>query len=268
MTEPEITSRANQHVQHARAVRDGKHPEMVFVEGLRLAEDVQSSGAMLTEAFVTQEFLEENPRGENLVRSARESGTEIHLVSPGVLESLADTRSPAGIVMLVQRPTTGREVLEEKMAGVPLIVLAHRINNPANAGAILRTAEAAGATGAILTQQSADVFSPKGLRGAMGSSFRLPLWTGASFEEAIGWCKAQGIRTVGAALDAKQDHVEFDWTWRTTLVVGSEGQGLTPGETGGLDELITIPMRPPVESLNVAAAAAILLYEANRQRKP
>jgi TrmH family RNA methyltransferase len=267
MTEPEITSRANQHVQHARAVRDGKHPDLVLVEGLRLTEDAQRSGAVITETFVTQQFLEENPRGQNLIDSVRGSGAEIHLVSPSVLESLADTRSPAGIVLLAERPATGREIMEKTMAGVPLIVIAHRINNPANAGAILRTAEAAGATGAILTQESADVFSPKGLRGAMGSSLRLPLWTGASFDEAIGWCKAQDIRTVGASLDATQNHVDFDWTWRTALVLGSEGHGLNPDEVGAVDELVTIPMQPPVESLNVGAAAAILLYEANRQRK-
>lgn len=267
MTDTEITSRANQHVQHARAVRDGKRPELVFVEGLRLTEEVQSAGAHVTELFVTREFLEENLRGGSVLNSARKAGANIHLVSPSVLESLADTRSPAGIVMLAQRPVTGPEILEAKQSGVPLIVIAHRINNPANAGAILRTAEAAGATGVILTHESADIFAPKGLRGAMGASFRLPLWTGASFDEALDWCKTQGIRTVGAGLGANQSHVEFDWTWRTAAALGSEGHGFTADELARFDELVRIPMRDPVESLNVAVAAGILLYEAVRQRK-
>lgn len=267
MAETEITSRTNQHVQRARHVRDGKDPALVFVEGLRLVEDFLRSGAVIRELFVTAKFAEENTRGEALVGSARAAGAEIHQVSADVLNSIADTKSPAGIIALTERPTTGPEVLEAKLTGVPLIVIAHRINNPANAGAILRTAEAAGATGVIITRESADVFSPKGLRGAMGSSCRLPLWTDATFEAALEWCQRTGIRTVGTTLDAKQSHVEFDWSWRTALVMGSEGHGLNAKESAALDELISIPMREPVESLNVAVAAGIALYEANRQRK-
>jgi TrmH family RNA methyltransferase len=102
----------------------------------------------------------------------------------------------------------------------------------------------------------------------MGSSFRLPLWTGASFEDAIAWCKSQGIGTVGAALGANQSHTEFDWTWRTALVVGAEGEGLSTGETALINETVSIPMQKPVESLNVAVATGIILYEARRQRDP
>jgi TrmH family RNA methyltransferase len=143
----------------------------------------------------------------------------------------------------------------------------HRINNPSNAGAVLRTAEAAGACGAILTEGTTDIFSPKALRGAMGSSFRLPLWTNAPFQEALAWCKEQGINTICADLRAGRAHTEIDWTQPSALVVGAESTGLTTEEMGDTVEAVRIPMHAPVESLNVAVAAAIALYEAARQRK-
>ena len=142
----------------------------------------------------------------------------------------------------------------------------HGINNPANAGAILRTAEAAGATGAVTTHGSTDLFSPKALRGAMGSSFRLPLWTGAEFSEALSWCAERGIRTVSADAVAGRSHTEIDWTRARALIVGAEATGLDAGEIAAADEAVRIPMRPPVESLNLAVATAVVLYEAARQR--
>jgi TrmH family RNA methyltransferase len=149
---------------------------------------------------------------------------------------------------------------------VPLIVVMHGISNPSNAGAILRTAEAAGATGAITTHGSTDLFSPKALRGAMGSSLRLPLWTGAEFAEIIHWCAHRSVRTVCADVRAARSHTEIDWTVPRALILGGETAGLGAGERAAADEALRIPMRAPVESLNVAVAGAIVLYEAARQR--
>lgn len=266
VNEPEITSRSNQHVQQGRAVREGKIEDLVFVEGLRLAEEAQRAGARITDLFFTRKFADENIRGSQLIRAANEAGSAIHLVSPGVLESLADTRSPAGVILLVRRPETGPQRLAILEGTAPLLVIGHRINNPANAGAILRTAEAAGASGVILTQDTADVFSPKGLRGAMGSSFRLPMWTGANFEAAIDWCRTNDIVTVATDANASTEHNDHDWTQRSALILGAEGTGLASDEVAAADAAIRIPMQEPVESLNVAVAAGIILYEARRQR--
>lgn len=266
VNEPEITSRSNQHVQHGRAVREGKFAGLVFVEGPRLAEDVQRAGARITDLFLTRKFADENLRGSQLIQAANETGAAIHLVSPGVMESLADTRSPAGIIMLVNRPETGPQRLMKQAGAAPLLVIGHRINNPANAGAVLRTAEAAGASGVILTKDTADIFAPKGLRGAMGSSFRLPLWTGADLASAIEWCQTNGIITVATDAKAPVNHFEFDWTRPSALILGAEGTGLDPGEIAAAEVTVRIPMQMPVESLNVAVAGGIILYEARRQR--
>ena len=145
-------------------------------------------------------------------------------------------------------------------------MILHGINNPVNVGAILRSAEAAGATGVITTISCAYPFSPKALRGAMGSTFRLSLWKDASFTDAINWCAQHGIRTVAADVQANSRHTDIDWKIPRALIVGSESVGLNNEEIELADETVRVEMHGKVESLNVAVAAAVLLYEAARQR--
>jgi TrmH family RNA methyltransferase len=142
----------------------------------------------------------------------------------------------------------------------------HRINNPVNVGAILRTAEAAGATGAIATQTTTDPLSPKSLRGAMGSAFRLPVWCGATYDDALSWCMERNIQTICADVHAATGYNEVDWRQPSALILGPESSGLSPEEISAASKAVRIPMRGPAESLNVAVATGILLYEAARQR--
>jgi RNA methyltransferase, TrmH family len=265
MSEQIITSRDNALVKRARAVRDGRASELIFVEGVRLCEEALGASLAVQDVICTERIASDE-RGTRLLDAFNEAGKSITTVSEFVFASISDTKTPQGIVALVQRPETNKGALLEKDGEVPLLVILHRINNPSNAGAILRTAEAAGARGAILTQGTTDIFSPKALRGAMGSSFRLPLWTNTSLKEALAWCQEHGVKTICADMRAERAHTEIDWTRATALIVGAESTGLTPQELSLADEALRIPMRSPVESLNVAVAAAIVLYEAARQR--
>jgi TrmH family RNA methyltransferase len=268
MSEKIITSRDNSLVKRARAVRDRLTRERIFVEGLRLCEEAVAAfnANDIMEVIHTERIIGDE-RAAELLTELKTAGVRATIVSESVFASISDTKTPQGIVLLVKRPRTERGALEVSFGEAPLVVVLHRINNPSNAGAILRTAEAAGAIGAILTEGTTDIFSPKALRGAMGSSFRLPLWTGAQFNEALAWCKEQGVKTISASLRAERSHTEIDWTEASALIVGSESTGLTEEEILMADEALRIPMRAPVESLNVAVAAAIVLYEAARQRK-
>jgi TrmH family RNA methyltransferase len=260
----QITSRDNARLKHARAVRDGRVDGEIFVEGLRLAEEA-AQFLDITDFFYTPEFVQ-TARGEELLKKLHNFNSAA--VSQKLLESISDTKTPQGVVLLARKPQTGKEILEKKLKliSAPLFVILHEINNPANAGAILRTAEAAGVAGAILTRKSADVFSPKSLRGAMGAAFRLPLWTNADFDETINFFRANKIKTICADVRAEKKHTEIDWRAASALIVGSEARGLTPEEVGQIDEQTKIPMKAPVESLNAAVAAGIVLYEAARQR--
>ena len=135
-----------------------------------------------------------------------------------------------------------------------------------NVGAILRTAEAAGVTGIITTRNTSDPFSPKSLRGAMGSAFRLPIWRNADFDEAVSWCRERGINLVATDADADLKHTDWDWKRESALLLGPESTGLTSDELRVADQSVKIPMQGEVESLNVSVAAGIILYEAARQR--
>jgi TrmH family RNA methyltransferase len=265
MMQEVITSRENTLAKHARAVRDGKVRELIFVEGVRLCEEALAANLLVEDVLYTSR-VEQDERGAALLRALREVSKRTSAVSEQVLASVSDTKTPQGVVALAARPQTSALVFERVQAEVPLLLIMHRTNNPANAGAVVRTAEAAGATGAVMTAGSTDIHSPKALRGAMGSVFRLPLWTGAEYPEVIAWCRARGIRTVCADARAKRPYTEINWTSPSALVVGPEATGLSDEEAAAADEAVSIPMRPPVESLNVAVASAVLLYEAARQR--
>jgi len=231
---------------------------------VRLCEEALRASVRFESVLYTR-ALAGDERGAALLKSLREVCRDAHVVSEDVLESVSDTKTPQGVVALARRPQTGREAIE-RAAGVPLVVVMHRANNPSNAGAALRVAEAAGATGVVLTKGSTDPLSPKSLRGSMGSAFRVPLWTGPSLEEALGWCAERGIRTVATAAAATSTHTEVDWTKPHAVVVGPEAGGLTDEEVRAANDAVRIPMRDPVESLNLATALAVVLYEAARQR--
>ena len=266
MKAPLVTSRDNPLLRRARAARDRKPPDEIFVEGTRLCEEAFRSPLAVSDVICTESFANTG-RGADLLKLAERRGSRVVLVGEKAFDSLSDTKTPQGVALLAARPRTGPEVLAVGDDKIPLIVVMHRVGNPANAGAILRTAEAAGATGGITTRDSADLFAPKALRGAMGSSFRLPLWTGARWEEVSAWCARHAVRTVSTdAHGAAPSHTEIDWRRPRALVLGAEATGLGAGEMRATDEVVRIPMREPVESLNVAVAAAVLLYEAARQR--
>jgi RNA methyltransferase, TrmH family len=261
-----ITSRQNRLAQRARAARDGREASSIFVEGLRLCEEAARSGLAIEDVLFTEKFAL-GERGARLLADLRaKRGANVAEVSEGVLASVADTKTPQGVVVVARRPATDRENFERALAADPLLVVLHGVGNPANAGAALRVAEAAGADGVVATAGTTDLLSPKSLRGSMGSAFRLPLWTGARFGEVLAWCRGRGVLTVGTDLAAESAHTEIDWTGARAIVCGAEAAGLADAEAASTDLRVRIPMRPPVESLNVAVALAVVLYEAARQR--
>jgi TrmH family RNA methyltransferase len=132
-------------------------------------------------------------------------------------------------------------------------------------GAILRTCEAVDVSGVILSKNSADAFSPKALRGAMGANLRLPLWTNADFFEVLDWAKTEGFGSICADVNAEKSYLEIDWKKPRLLIFGSEAHGLNADEREKTDESLLIPMANNVESLNLAVACGVILFEARKQ---
>jgi TrmH family RNA methyltransferase len=260
-----ITSRDNSLLRQARAVRDGKVDELIYVEGLRLAVEALRSQLEI-EAVIVSQQLAGKEKATAAIDELAKASRRVASVSEKLLESISYTKTPQGIVVLAQRPESSEQRLAQSLQENSLLVVLHQINNPVNVGAILRTAEAAGATGIITTQNTSDPFSPKSLRGAMGSAFRLPIWRDASFAEAVDWLKGKSINVVGAAAHASVRHTDWDWNRKAALLLGPESSGLTTDELKAADQTVSIPMHGEVESLNVSVAAGILLYEAARQR--
>jgi RNA methyltransferase, TrmH family len=260
-----ITSRDNSLLRLARSVRDGKMQEFMFVEGMRLCEEALRSGLEI-EAVIVSDELAGKEKAADLISKLGEVSSRVATVSEKLLESISYTKTPQGIIVLTERPNSGQEHFAAKQKDPVLIVIMHRINNPVNVGAILRTAEAAGATGAIATQNTSDPFSPKSLRGAMGSAFRLPVWFGPTYDEAVAWCSQQEIQTVCAHVHASTSYHEVDWKYPSALIVGPESSGLSREEIALANRAVRIPMQAESESLNVAVATGVLLYEAARVR--
>ena len=261
----QITSRDNSLLREARAVRDGKIYELIYVEGLRLCEEARRSNLTIEAVIVSEELMAKERAASSIAELSRVSKRTAS-VSEKLLESISFTKTPQGIVVLAERPESSKERLAESVVANPLLVVLHQINNPVNVGAILRTAEAAGASGVITTENTSDPFSPKSLRGAMGSAFRLPIWRGPTYLKTIEWCKARGIVTVCADVGGTMAYTAFDWTGARALLLGPESTGFTLEELMQADHAVTIPMHGHAESLNVSVAAGIFLFEAARQR--
>src|ERR1044072_356172 len=260
-----ITSRDNSLLRLARSVRDGKTPEFIFVEGLRLCEEALRSGLAI-EAVIVSDELAVKDKAAALVEKLTTASKRSDFVSEKLLETISYTKTPQGIILLAKGPNSSEQHFANHQQQPPLIVILHRINNPVNVGAILKTPEAAGATGAIATQNTADPFSAKALRGAMGSTFRLPVWCAPSYAEAVGWCSERGVQTVSADVHAASSYEAVNWRQASALILGAESTGLTREEIDAATLAVRIPMQGAAESLNVAVATGVLLYEAARQR--
>lgn len=260
-----ITSRDNPRLIHIRKVRDGRVPDEVFAEGIRLCEEVLRAGLAVTECAVTPEAMR-STRAKTIIGEAVQRGARVNEVPEVLFKSIADTANSQGLILLAHRPATGPERIYE-LKERSLIIFLQRIADPSNLGAIFRTAEAAGVHGIILSSGSADPFSAKALRSSMGSSLRLAVWDRAEIEEFVQWADREGIQVIGADISGKKTYLETDWSQPTAIVLGSEAHGLTDSHLELMSEVVTIPMQNGVESLNLAVSAGILLYEAVRQRR-
>lgn len=255
-----ITSSSNERIKHARRVRDGRERDLIFVEGERLVAECIASSLELHACFTAAE-----PSASRQALVAR-MPCPVFELSESVLESLSDTQNTQGIIVIAGRPFPAVDRFFEGPA--PLILGLDRIQDPGNLGTLIRTAEAAGVNGLFSFAGSADAFSPKTLRSAMGSAFRLPILPDVSGLGTIETCRARGIRSVVATGEAELSHYDFDWSQPTLLILGNEGRGASHEIMNACDARVRIPLHAPVESLNVAAAGAAILFEAVRQRSP
>jgi TrmH family RNA methyltransferase len=261
-----IRSRSNPLVRRLRALKSGveKGSDLALVEGVKLLEEAVASGLEVVEVAASPRALGD-ARARKAIEAARDRRAAVRTVAEDVLAFLSELETSQGVLALARRPAFSEEDLYR---GVPLVVVAVEIQNPGNLGGLVRTAEAAGATGAILTRGCADLLSWKALRGAMGSAFRLPHVDGLDFDTALERLRARGLAIVAAAAEDGERYDTVDFRGPSALLLGNEGTGLPESALRRADTRAAIPMASAVESLNVGVAAGILLFEAARQRRP
>lgn len=208
--------------------------------------------------FVSASFAE---RERELVRAA-----EAEIVEDALFRKMCDTQTPQGILTVAGMPQWDRSQLLGTGGKNPLILILEDVQDPGNVGTMIRTAEGAGVTGIIISKNTADVFSPKVIRATMGSIFRVPLRREETGPELMGWLHDNGIRSYASHLSGKHSYTDENYQGGTAFLIGNEGNGLSPELTAMASERIRIPMEGAVESLNASVAAALLMYEAHRQR--
>jgi TrmH family RNA methyltransferase len=262
-----ITSRENAKLKLARKVREGREKGLIFVEGVRLAEEVLRSEIQIHEVFVAENF-DETERARQLLDRFQDKNASVSGVSENLLQSIADTKTSQGIILICEKPENSLSNFEKNLSTenkLPVVVLLHEVNNPSNLGAIMRTAEAVNVGGIIISKKSADPFSPKSLRASMGAGFRLNVWTNAGFEDGLEWARGKDLIATAADVNASKSYTEIDWKKPRLLVFGSEAHGLAADEFQKIDEGLIVPMENGVESLNLAVSCGIILFEARRQ---
>ena len=257
-----ITSRRNPLVVRFRraARRDAEDDSTVLLEGHRLVEDALAAGVRVDVAAVCA-----GRAGRRAAAAVRrlEPVARVVRVTASVMDALSPAAAPSGLAALASvRPA---RVADAVRVPRPLVVGLRGVQDPGNAGAVIRAVEAGGASG-VVTVGGADPLGWKALRGAMGSAFRLPVARAGDPAEVRRQAAAHGLRTIAAAPRGGTPLPETDLRAPCLVWLGAEGAGLGPEAVEAADEVVSIPMRRPVESLNIAVAAALIVYEAARQR--
>jgi TrmH family RNA methyltransferase len=258
-----IRSRTNTRYRRFRQLRERGSDDLCLLEGPKLVQEALAAGLEPVEVAISPR-AESQERLAPLLADFARRGVLLHRMDASLVASLSESETSQGVVALARRPVFEEDRLYE---GNPLIVVGVAIQDPGNLGGLLRTAEAAGASGAYVTEGSADPLSWKALRGSMGSAFRLPHRRGLTAADAIARLRKRGLAIVGTAAEGGTPYADADWRRPLALLLGNEGAGLPEAVRRQADSVVSIPLWGPVESLNVGVAAGLLLFEAARQRR-
>lgn len=262
-TRPVITSLNNSQIKNLallqRKAKARKEQGLFVVEGIKMIEEARNMG-ILVKTYMSESFYK-----ERLKTPGYFNGLDYEVVSDAVLKQVTDTVTPQGILGTVETPKYSLEQMTDKEDS--FLLLLEDIRDPGNLGTIIRTAEGAGITGIILNRSCADILQPKVVRSTMGSIFRVPYYEAEDFISLLDRLKDKGFTLFAAHLSGELYDTEGSFLGKIGILIGNEANGLSDEASKKAGKLIKIPMAGKVESLNAAIAAAILMYEASRQRR-
>lgn len=260
-----ITSTSNQKVrqvvQWQNKAKERRKTGIFLAEGLKMLEEAPED--WILETYVSENCLEKAKENSYIWKKLLQKRYEI--VSDEVFRKMSDTQTPQGILTVLKRPEYRlNELLKQKN---PLFAVLEDLQDPGNLGTIMRTGEGAGITGVIMSDKTVDIFNPKVIRATMGSIYRVPFVYVENVMETLKDMRKYDIQTYAAHLKGERYYDSFSFREGTAFLIGNEGNGLKKETADAADHYLKIPMEGQVESLNAAVSAALLMYEAHRQRK-
>jgi TrmH family RNA methyltransferase len=260
-----LTSKENKAVRYLVSLSDPKvrKKEKAFlIEGIKMVEEALRDNLGVKQVIAAPSLTQHH--GKGVLKLAEHHGIEMLWISERLLDSISDSKTPQPVMAVVGMREDSEEALLAHSA--ELIVIAHQLQDPGNLGTIMRTAEAVGASGVVITANSVDPHNPKAVRASMGSILRVPVVNMSDGKGFLGKCKQRGFQTAAMVLNGKHSLFEMDLKKPTVIIVGQESSGLQGDILESVDLRVRIPMAESIDSLNVATSAAVILYEAFRQR--
>ena len=261
-----LTSTENPKVKYFNSLRSNKPRKTsgkFLVEGLHLVSEAIQAG--LLDRVIYSDKILETSEGKNLIGKIISSGIPSEEANEKVIRHLSDVETPQGIIASVKPKIPDLGSLFEKAD--PLIIVACGIQDPGNLGTIIRTADAAGCSGIILSQGTVNPYNDKVIRASSGSIFHLNIVKIDDIIEVVSALKRRGIKVISTLVGAEKEYYSVDYSGPVAVMIGSESRGL-PSEIERLSDVsVSIPMIGKAESLNAAVSCAIVLYEALRQRR-
>lgn len=258
-----LTSPKNPWIKTLRKLHQTKYrrqQQQFLLEGTHLVQAAIATQYPLHSVCATTEWQAQHPDLWQQLTTATERQ---EIVSPEVLRAIATTQTPDGVVAIAATTPLSSST-ERPDLGMAL----EDIQDPGNIGTLLRTAAAVGSDGVWVSENSVDLTHPKVLRASAGQWFRVPKQVGSDLTTQVLTWRDQGCQILATAASGAVPYWELDLTRPTVLVLGNEGAGLSAAAIAAADQTIAIPMNNEVESLNVGVAAAVILFEAQRQRHP
>lgn len=264
----EITGVQNPKVKAAWSLRDRKDRDrtgLFLIEGFREITRALEAGVVPVQIFFCKSlFLGSNE--STLLETSERQGTELFSCTEPVLRKLSYRDRPDGLIAVAKQFDTSLDRFSKTFSvSEPLLLIAESIEKPGNLGTILRSCDAVGVDAAFLADRCTDLFNPNVVRASVGTVFTTPVIE-ARGEKIIDWCKERGIRIIAATPSAEEEFTEADLTGPVAIAVGTEQLGLSARWMDSADIRVKIPMRGTADSLNVATATTLLLYEVLRQR--
>lgn len=255
-----ISSLANETIKETARLKkasDRKAAGLILIDGAREIELAVKAGVKIDKLFYCPTLIKNS--ADKFFGVAND---KIWEVSEKVFEKICYKENPDGFLAVAQPRTI--ELSQIKLSARPLIVILEKVEKPGNLGAILRTAYAVGANAVILNDNQTDLYNPNVIRASEGQIFTQTIVT-ASVAETVKWLKEKKIKSFGATISGAKDYLKVDLSGSAAIVLGSEADGLSAAWLKAANELIKIPMREGIDSLNVSVSAAVILFEALRQ---